>query len=98
MAAMKVLAPILLLLGLLYSWYMAAYYGWQAAYHNGNERAVQFCLVWFYVYGAALFASLLCWVAYVVLLWRRKSPGILCAVYLAVWALLAGGGYLMLAV
>ncbi|MBQ3218715.1 MAG: hypothetical protein IJB33_07580 [Akkermansia sp.] len=94
---MNVLAPILLLLGSLYSWYMAAYYLWQASYHSGNEKAVHFCAVWFYVYGAALIVSLLSWVGYALLLWRRKSPTMLCCVYLGLWVVLIACGLWVLA-
>lgn len=91
---MKILAPILLIIGTLYSWYMALYYPWLASCYYGNERAKLFCSIWFYVFGIALVVSLLSWVAYAVTLWRRKSPGVLCAVYLILWGLLYSCGLL----
>ena len=91
---MKVLTPILLAIGTLYSWYMAEYYLWQAAYHAAHARAVVFCGVWSYVFGSALVVSLVAWVVCLVSLWRKKSLGWLCTVYLSLWALLMGGGLL----
>lgn len=90
---MKIILPILLILGTFYSWYMTAYYLWQASYHSEHERAVAVCLVWGYVFACLLVVSLLAWIAYGIALWRRKGYGLLSLVYVSLNVLLYGVGW-----
>ena len=94
MTGVKVLTPILLIIGTLFSFHQFTFCWWVVG--SCSETAVEksFHLVWTGTFGLALLVSLLCWVVYAVILWLRKSPGVLLAVYLGVWALLMGGGLL----
>lgn len=91
---MKVLTPILLIIGTLFSFHQFTFCWWVAGSCSETAAEKSFHLAWAGVFGLALLVSLLSWVIYAVLLWRRKSPGVLLVSYLGVWALLAGGGLL----
>lgn len=95
---MKVLAPILLILGTLYTFYMASWYIWQSAYWASARKveAVCYCEAMFWIFAACLAVSLLCWVWYGITLWRKKGYGTLVGVYVAVCGLLYASGILWL--
>ncbi len=94
MIGMKVLAPILLIIGTLYSFHQFTFCWWVAGCSSETGAEKSFHVFWAGAFGIALLVSLLSWVAYAVFLWRRKSAGGLVAVYLGLWALLMGGGLL----
>lgn len=95
---MKALAPILLILGTLYTFYMTTWYSWQSAYWTtlGKAETVCYCNVKSWTFVACLAVSLLCWVWYGITLWRKKGYGILTGVYAGVCGLLYVGGILWL--
>ena len=92
---MKILNPIILIIGLLYSLYMAAWYYWLAALYADKPHAVEFCSVWWIVFLLGALISLLSMVVYGVTVYRQRDKGrygVLTVVYLAVYALLIFGG------
>lgn len=94
---MKILTPIILIVGLLYALYMAAFYWWSAAVYAHNPRAVEFCTVWWLVSLFAIVATVVLMILYAVELYRKGDKGrygLQTVVYLAVYALLIFGGIL----
>lgn len=88
---MKIITPIILIIGLLYALYMAAFYWWSAAVYAYNPQAVEFCTVWWFVALFAIAASVAGLVLYAVELYRKRDKGrygLLTILYVIFWALL----------
>ena len=92
MLIVKILTPILLLIGLLCSFNMFTWHWYIAGGSEGAEKA--FYSVWALVMGLIMLLTLLSWVAYAITLWRRKGTGTLGVIYLSMWAVMYGAGLL----
>ena len=94
---MKILNPLITIIGLLYAFYMAAWYYWLAALYADKPHAVEFCSVWWIVYLLGLLLSLVSLVFFFVTVYRKGDKGrygLQTVVYLAVYALLIFGGFM----
>ena len=94
---MKIVTPIILIIGLLYALYMAAFYWWSAALYAHNLQAVEFCTVWWFVALFAIAASVAGLVLYAVELYRKRDKGRygkLSLLYIAMWVVLYLGAIL----
>lgn len=91
--AMKVLTPILLIVGTLYSVYMAIWYGWQAAYWSsaGELRGTMFCEYWWRAFCGGVVLSVVGWILYGMVLWRGRGHGWLVSGYVGLGILLYVG-------
>ena len=94
---MKIITPIILIIGLLYALYMAAFYWWSAAVYAYNPQAVEFCTVWWFVALFAIAASVAGLVLYAVELYRKRDKGRygkLSLPYIVMWVVLYLGAIL----
>ncbi|MBR4309610.1 MAG: hypothetical protein IKT79_01160 [Akkermansia sp.] len=94
---MKIITPIILIIGLLYALYMAAFYWWSAAVYAYNPQAVEFCTVWWFVALFAIAASVAGLVLYAVELYRKRDKGRygkLSLLYIVMWVVLYLGAIL----
>ncbi len=91
--AMKVLTPILLIVGTLYSVYMAIWYGWQIAYWSsaGEVRGAMFCEYWWWAFCGGVVLSVVGWILYGMVLWRGRGLGWLVSGYVGLGILLYVG-------
>lgn len=94
---MKIITPIILIIGLLYALYMAAFYWWSAAVYAHNPRAVEFCTVWWLVSLFAIVATVVWMILYAVELYHKRDKGRygkLSLLYIVMWVVLYLGAIL----
>lgn len=86
-----------MLVGLVYSLYMAAWYWWQAALHADKPHAVEFCTVWWCMFLGACILSVVGLILYGIETYLKRGLGrygVLTTLYLAAYVLLLSGAFM----